>query len=660
MIRTHFNYNKDIACCHFLYISFLPHRKRGKRMIKYRIAFFTADWNFELVESTLHGLKQYTDEHEDVQICVFDCFGKDLDNEKDKSEYGIYQLADLHRFDGLLIQGNQIVLKRVREELGRQIYASGIPAVAIDCPLPGCALAGIDNTKAQYEITDHLIRRHGARRLVYLTGLLDNGCPEAEQRLAGFQNACRDHGIPKEDIQIIECTWRTSDGTAIANQWLEGGKPLPDAFVCANDDMALGLMEALEEKGCHIPDDVVVTGFDGLSSSELSSPRLSTVCRDNKMLNYSALDFLIRKIDGKEKADNMTFPFTLSCTESCGCRETGAPSFLRKKYFQQVRFLKNFYILQDELAEELFEANDLMDLMDIVEDNKEIFGCGNAYMCVNDFYFDNYDKKNWRGDAKSFGDEMVLAACGRTWISAEKGPAYVRFPRKDLLPQSLMESERFLVFYPLHYNTYSIGYLVLDGISEAAKLNLHMSIFSFLEIAIENVRKKCLLRQFNDFLDNLYVHDALTGLYNRFGFERFAQHTFDSFLMQEGGAQIMFIDMDSMKQINDQFGHEIGDEAIRGAAEIIRGACGPRDFMMRYGGDEFLVIASSQEDTLVDDIQRDVAVYNAHNGEKPFTLSLSVGVIRADIREDRPLEACIQAADAQMYEQKSRRKSCRA
>ena len=86
-------------------------------MIKYRIAFFTADWNFELVETTLHGLKQYVDEHGDVQLCVFDCFGKDLDNEKDKSEYAIYQLADLSKFDGLLIQGNQIVLKRVREEL---------------------------------------------------------------------------------------------------------------------------------------------------------------------------------------------------------------------------------------------------------------------------------------------------------------------------------------------------------------------------------------------------------------------------------------------------------------------------------------------------------------------------------------------------------------
>ena len=73
----------------------------------YRIAFFTVDWNYELVESTLHGLKQYTDDHPNVYISVFDCFGKNLDNAKDKSEYAIFNLADLSQFDGLLIPGGE-------------------------------------------------------------------------------------------------------------------------------------------------------------------------------------------------------------------------------------------------------------------------------------------------------------------------------------------------------------------------------------------------------------------------------------------------------------------------------------------------------------------------------------------------------------------------
>ena len=144
-------------------------------MSNYRIAFFTVDWNYELVESTLHGLKRFVDDHPNVHLCVFDCFGKDLDNAKDRSEYAIFDLADLSRFDGLLVQGNQIVLDRVRRELEQRISRIGIPAVTIDCPMKGCTLMAVDNRAAQRDIAAHVIERHGARRLVYLTGNTDNG-----------------------------------------------------------------------------------------------------------------------------------------------------------------------------------------------------------------------------------------------------------------------------------------------------------------------------------------------------------------------------------------------------------------------------------------------------------------------------------------------------
>lgn len=56
----------------------------------YKIAYFAADWNYELVDQTLHGLKEYVDAHRNVVLRIFDCFGKDLDNDKDKSEYRIF------------------------------------------------------------------------------------------------------------------------------------------------------------------------------------------------------------------------------------------------------------------------------------------------------------------------------------------------------------------------------------------------------------------------------------------------------------------------------------------------------------------------------------------------------------------------------------------
>ena len=621
---------------------------------RYRIAFLTVDWNYELVENTLHGLLQFTVDHPDVQICVFDCFGKDLGNDKDRSEYSIFQLPELSRFDGLLIQSNQIILQEARHEVERIVRESGIPAVTIGCELEGCSLAFFDNREAQYGMAEHIIREHGARRIVYLTGNLDNDCPEGQARLDGFREACRDNGIPESNLEITPCTWRTSDGVNVARRFLRNRDLLPDAFICANDEMALGLMETLQENGIRVPRDVLVCGFDNLSSAELSSPRLSTVHTDHSKLDYYAAEVLLRMIRGAENRDQIPFGFELICSESCGCHNAPRRAVIRDLYFQQTRFLRSFYVQQDQMAEDLFEAVDLPDLMRIFSNNHTIFGCDNVYLCINEYYFDNYDKSMWPNYAECFDSTMVLYDSSQSGRNSDDD--MIRFPTEDLLPAHLMEKEPFLIFYPLHYNTYSIGYIALNGICSAAKLNLHESILNFLEIAIENVRKKSLLHNLNDTLDDLYVHDALTGLYNRFGLARFGQQRYDDLLASEGSVQILFIDMDDMKAINDRFGHETGDAALKISARILQRTCSSDAFIMRYGGDEFIIIDSGRLRHLDENIVAAAEEYNRTSG-MPFTLSFSVGVIRTNAEKRTPVDDCIKAADALMYKIKQKKKA---
>ena len=610
----------------------------------YKIAYFTVDWNYELVDLTLHGLKQYTDSHRNVSLRVFDCFGTDLGNAKDKSEYRIFTLPDLTEFDGAVILGNQIISQEVREELIRRIDGAGIPAVSIGCPLPGCVLVNHDNRAAQRAMTEHIIKVHNARTLVYLTGNLYNDCPEGPQRLEGFLDACRENGIPSGNYQILEKTWRTTDGVEIAHQVVQEDLPLPDAFVCANDEMALGLMETLQESGIKVPEDVIVTGYDNLDSAQLSCPRLTSVFCDYRKLNYRAMETVIEMINGNKVPSVVNCDYEIIASASCGCEDTAQPDAIRDRYFRQTRFLRSFYLTQGQLAEELFEANNLKDLTSAVLRNRAIFGCHDIFLCFNDYYFDNYEKAEWTQDSETYGEEMVLASRN-----------YIRFPTKQLLPEPYLSKERFLIFYPLHYNTYSIGFIALDGISEAAKMNLHESIFNFLEIAIENIRKKELLRRFNEMLDDLYVHDGLTGLYNRFGFERFGAEVYTRLIRKYGSAMVLFTDLDDMKLINDKYGHDAGDTALRAVAQILRENCTDEDFIMRYGGDEFVVIAGGDRTDLKDRILAGAEAYNNSSGA-PFRLGFSIGYVVADRKEKRPLDDCIREADALMYDIKTARK----
>ena len=622
-----------------------------------RIAFFTADWNYELVEQVLQGLNRFVEEHPEVSLCVFDSFGKEGETQKDRSEFEIYELPDLKAFDGALIHGSQIVNRRVREAIGARVKQSGIPALALDSPVEDFPLLRIDNRKAQRDIAEHFIREHGARRLVYLTGLLDNGCPEAMQRLEGFLDACRENGIPEQDREVLFCTWRTEDGIEEAERIFRENRPLPDAFLCANDEMALGVLSVLLKHGVRVPQDVLVGGFDGVGSAELSSPALTTIRRDCGEICYQGMHLLMDLIRQRKEVSSALpcYDHQLVLSESCGCRPIQHSAYIRKKYYEQTRFLKHFYERQDRLAEELFEANSLAELMSIVEKHHEIFGCDKIWLCINNYYYDNYEKQLWDHDSEKYGERMVLAACGGRGPDERKGS---RFLTKELLPAEIMEKNRFLVFYPIHYNTYSIGYFVMNSISAAAKQNLHKSIFSFLEIAIENVRKKCLLRKFNTVLDQLYVHDALTGIYNRHGYERFGVQAFESFRDSKDGSLILFCDIDGMKEINDNLGHDLGDTAIMAAANILKNACSPVDFLMRYGGDEFLVIASGKHRDLPEKIARLESEYNAVSG-MPFRLSLSTGTVRVQDTDVITLDEAVELADERMYRTKNRKKEAR-
>ena len=129
-------------------------------------------------------------------------------------------------------------------------------------------------------------------------------------------------------------------------------------------------------------------------------------------------------------------------------------------------------------------------------------------------------------------------------------------------------------------------------------------------------------------------------------------------LHSESERQFLFIDLDNMKAINDRHGHEMGDQALKDTAKLLRSVCSSEAFIMRYGGDEFILIDTGRDEALPDKILAAVKEYNRTSG-MPFTLGLSLGVVRSDAAERRPIDDCIKAADSLMYEIKEKKKTGR-
>jgi diguanylate cyclase (GGDEF)-like protein len=149
--------------------------------------------------------------------------------------------------------------------------------------------------------------------------------------------------------------------------------------------------------------------------------------------------------------------------------------------------------------------------------------------------------------------------------------------------------------------------------------------------------------------------DGLTGLYNRRGYSLLGQHYLN--LAHRRGKRIFVIyaDLDGMKQINDQGGHSVGDQALTRTADILRNTFRKSDIIARIGGDEFAVVtienghdsAATQMTRLQANLKRHAAM---NHYEKP--IALSIGVSRSNTLGTSSIEQLTDQADANMYVEK--------
>ena len=154
-----------------------------------------------------------------------------------------------------------------------------------------------------------------------------------------------------------------------------------------------------------------------------------------------------------------------------------------------------------------------------------------------------------------------------------------------------------------------------------------------------------------DKLAELYKLDTLTGFYNRAGFK----DTFAKMCKENEGKSMTTImtDLDKLKYINDTFGHEEGDRAIKAVADAFRYACPDDALLLRFGGDEMIAFVPGTCDS--DAITKKAAEYLTDFNERenlPYPVSASYGSNTVILSEEFDLEETIKNADIRMYSEK--------
>ena len=123
---------------------------------------------------------------------------------------------------------------------------------------------------------------------------------------------------------------------------------------------------------------------------------------------------------------------------------------------------------------------------------------------------------------------------------------------------------------------------------------------------------------------------------------------------------IFFADMDGLKTINDQYGHEMGDKAIKLQAEVLKSAFRSTDIVGRLSGDEFGAVAVGMNLSQVNQIRLKVQLLAekiSKENDLPFILSCSIGAV--DLQKSSVLKRLLSEADKELYEEKRKKRNAR-
>ncbi len=160
-------------------------------------------------------------------------------------------------------------------------------------------------------------------------------------------------------------------------------------------------------------------------------------------------------------------------------------------------------------------------------------------------------------------------------------------------------------------------------------------------------------------LHAMSITDDLTGIYNRRGFYLHAEQELAEAKRLGTPLTILYCDVDHLKEVNDLLGHDIGSQLLIDVADILQENFRVSDIVGRLGGDEFAVIThgmSYEIEPAIARLRRTVEQLN-ENGEKPYTISFSMGTIEYDSQSNMTLDTLLSSADARMYREKQQKRS---
>ena len=460
-----------------------------------KIAVFICAISFSSQKRIIEGILQQA-KKANFDVFIFTCHvNHSASYMKINGAFSVMMLPDFSEFDGVIIMKGTIRQDDIANALVDKIKSYKIPAVSIEEDIEGMHYVGISDYDAQKKVVNHIIEKHHAKRICYVTGVLESDGGKARYR--AFQDAMKEHELTYQEADVYVGNYIGESGRLAVKQFLEANQKV-DAIVCANDGMAFGVIDELTMAGYRVPQDIIVTGFDNDTYSRYSVPMLTTLDQNQERIGRIAVSLLETSKD--QGFIKQVIESDLVLGESCGCVNEVNYSMedVRITYSKEIGIISQAVDSMKNMSIELAEVTTMEELYQRLPKYVEKSDMDAFFLCIED------------------GDNLEVP------LSWHKGDFYSipAYKKGMVLPDSVRDTSepQFYIATSLFFGEKNFGYIIQGGSRFALESELAYSWVVNIGVAMENIHKIRIMQEMVDRLNTMWMYDTLTNLYNRGGF----------------------------------------------------------------------------------------------------------------------------------------------
>ena len=587
------------------------------------------------------------------KVIVFNC-PRDLyyGDINDRGAKKVFDLISYNVIDALVILDECFYDKGIVDSIIDNAYENNTPAVLVHSKHDKCLSVMTDYIDAFKELLRHLFEVHDIKRPVFIGGRKQDD-RHNEMRLRCFKEVLAEYGIGfRSDMLYYGEYWEHPTKVAI-NKILANAEALPDSIICANDTMALIVCEELINNGYKVPEDIIVTGFDGLKSAEYFSPRLTT-CRQNLgELAQLSFDAAVNAIDGGPHAGVITQKFVPFYSESCGC-DNGSDIDYRAR--AQKLFINSYEARQHEYhvykwIDSVLERDNINSLSHSLSD----YILPHSSVCLTEqFIMSTLGQTSDKTKNQPSDDYIVITSMTTEYAPGKQG----HFPASDMVPEiaDWLNDNTMCVITPITVGEEFCGYYAVDTQDISAISQKLFRVAKTMNIAFGALVSRLQKSNMQSTMLNARFIDPITGLSNLKGLTKW----FDEFSADDRNhRKIVMVStyvIPQYKFIFENYGMDDTEEAVKFVADALRLANKDNGLIARSGNEEFIVVnyvnTENEVHTVIDNatsvFYSIIEGFNANSG-KEYYLEVNCGCTVANAGWNSSLSTFIKLANSEMY-----------